>query len=472
MAPNRVIILTAAWHIFFLSSLTSAHMRMTQPVPLNGDHDENKNPLGSGNPYPCQGYISSYPFKASAKYEAGSDQTIMLEGSATHAGGSCQISLSYDNGTSFRVIESMIGGCTLDKSLDFTVPENVPTGGALLSWTWFNKMGNREMYQNCAWVSINAASTPQIRAEPHKHKRSEVDHRRSQNANNIIRLDTQGQPAYFPPVPAGPSLAVKKRHHSHQRRHGRQHRHQHRHRRHLHPRAAYPDAAPPAPAQPAITTLPLIFKANIPQSNLRTDDGCDVIFPHPGPVVKHGQSQYAWCGNPSTGFTRLASAEGDGTDSGDGDQAPAPATSTQSAATSPLPEQASITFDLSTQTGEPWPFAGTAGTGNPTFPTTSPLYPNTTTTSTTQTSSTTPTSMTSPADPTQPTTPPTVPGRQDPCTDFGSWRCDQGGYRLERCNYAPDWVYSHALAWANMGVPTGTRCVLDAMGEPSFVFDT
>lgn len=33
----------------------------------------------------------------------------------------------------------------------FTVPVDVPASSkALLSWTWFNKVGNREMYQNCA----------------------------------------------------------------------------------------------------------------------------------------------------------------------------------------------------------------------------------------------------------------------------------------------------------------------------------
>lgn len=140
MASCKLIVLTAAWRILFFSTLVSAHIRMIQPAPLNGDHDENKNPLGSGNPYPCQGYVTSYPFRSSTKYEAGSEQTLQLEGSATHGGGSCQISLSYDNGTTFRVIESIIGGCTLDRSLTFIVPEDAPTGGALLSWTWFNKM--------------------------------------------------------------------------------------------------------------------------------------------------------------------------------------------------------------------------------------------------------------------------------------------------------------------------------------------
>lgn len=139
--PSRRCTLTAAWSLLIFIPSAQAHIRMTQPRPLNGDTDGNKNPLGAGNPYPCQGYIPSHPYSVTERYTPGQPAAIHLAGSATHGGGSCQISLSYDQGESFRVVESIIGGCPLNKTLDFTIPSIAPPGQALLAWTWFNKIG-------------------------------------------------------------------------------------------------------------------------------------------------------------------------------------------------------------------------------------------------------------------------------------------------------------------------------------------
>ncbi|KFY13967.1 hypothetical protein V492_02939, partial [Pseudogymnoascus sp. VKM F-4246] len=38
------------------------------------------------------------------------------------------------------------------------VPGDTPAGPAVFAWTWFNKVGNREMYMNCASVTITAGS--------------------------------------------------------------------------------------------------------------------------------------------------------------------------------------------------------------------------------------------------------------------------------------------------------------------------
>lgn len=81
-----------------------------------------------------------------------------LSGGATHSGGSCQLSLSYDNGATFKVIKSMEGGCPLTKNYDFEIPGDAPSGDALFAWTWFNLEGNREMYMNCADVTISGGS--------------------------------------------------------------------------------------------------------------------------------------------------------------------------------------------------------------------------------------------------------------------------------------------------------------------------
>ena len=75
-----------------------------------------------------------------------------------HKGGSCQLSLSYDNGGSFKVIHSMVGGCPLTLQYDFTIPSSAPSGDALFAWSWFNLEGNREMYMNCAQVTIEGGS--------------------------------------------------------------------------------------------------------------------------------------------------------------------------------------------------------------------------------------------------------------------------------------------------------------------------
>ena len=151
-----------------LASTASAHMQMSKPYPirspLNKDSDGQKdysytNPLSSsGSDYPCKGYAND-PFESQASYEPGSSYELELEGSATHDGGSCQISLTYDKGKTFKVIESMLGDCPIAKKYNFQVPSDAPTGEALLAWTWFNKVGNREMYMNCAMVTIGGSSS-------------------------------------------------------------------------------------------------------------------------------------------------------------------------------------------------------------------------------------------------------------------------------------------------------------------------
>lgn len=69
------------------------------------------------------------------------------------------VTLSYDNGGTFKVIKCMVGGCPLTQQYDFTIHSFAPTGNALFAWTWFNEIGNREMYMNCAFVQIVGSST-------------------------------------------------------------------------------------------------------------------------------------------------------------------------------------------------------------------------------------------------------------------------------------------------------------------------
>jgi hypothetical protein len=51
-------------------------------------------------------------------------------------------------GKTWNVIFSYIGGCMAeDLTNSFVIPKAAPSGEAVFSWTWFNRLGNREMYQ-------------------------------------------------------------------------------------------------------------------------------------------------------------------------------------------------------------------------------------------------------------------------------------------------------------------------------------
>ena len=144
----------------FLTLVASCtcHMQMTWPYPFKSASNPANNyqnidysmtsPLATdGSDYPCKNYhtsLSSTPI--SDTLTPGRPYTIRLGGSASHMGGSCQISMSYDGGDSFAVIHSIIGGCPLTPSYTFDVPNDLPAASqVLLAWSWQNRAGNREM---------------------------------------------------------------------------------------------------------------------------------------------------------------------------------------------------------------------------------------------------------------------------------------------------------------------------------------
>ena len=100
----------------------------------------------------------------------------MLEGvEAAHNGGSCQVSLSFDGGATFKVIKSFIGNCVrsvggnvfdANQVYDFTIPADTRAGPVLLSWSWFNQSGNREMYQNCVSATVAGSGTSTLDGNP------------------------------------------------------------------------------------------------------------------------------------------------------------------------------------------------------------------------------------------------------------------------------------------------------------------
>ncbi|KAF4994309.1 hypothetical protein FGRMN_5894 [Fusarium graminum] len=154
-----------------LAGLAQAHMEMTSPAPFKSKYNPNAggdidysmtSPLsGSGSNFPCKGYHSLFGTAAgapTATWKAGKSYSISIAGGADHGGGSCQASLSFDRGSTWIVIQSWIGNCPTAPSSDFTftLPLDTPAGDAIFAWTWFNKIGNREMYMNCAAITVKA----------------------------------------------------------------------------------------------------------------------------------------------------------------------------------------------------------------------------------------------------------------------------------------------------------------------------
>ncbi|KAK7714295.1 hypothetical protein SLS64_004395 [Diaporthe eres] len=152
-----------------LAATASAHIVITDPAPFDGMINS---PIGADNPFPCQGKTSG---TKTTPMELGSSPNLAFMGSTVHAGGSCQISLTYDAAPSkdsaWKVITSYEGGCPargqtgnltpesatlpVPDKYNFTVPADIPAGKATLAWTWMNKSGGvREFYMNCAAVEL------------------------------------------------------------------------------------------------------------------------------------------------------------------------------------------------------------------------------------------------------------------------------------------------------------------------------
>ena len=163
-----------------LPLLTTAHVKIESPVPYgagNGAPALDTNPLlASGADFPCKQRPEVYKLVKENILPLNVPQTLSFQGQATHGGGSCQISLSRDReptkNSVWKVIHSIEGGCPsknpgnvgndpfgfgADK-FQYSVPGEVPEGKYTLAFTWFNKIGNREMYMNCAPVTVTGGS--------------------------------------------------------------------------------------------------------------------------------------------------------------------------------------------------------------------------------------------------------------------------------------------------------------------------
>ncbi|KAL8673200.1 MAG: hypothetical protein Q9168_002352 [Polycauliona sp. 1 TL-2023] len=160
-----------------LTSAVNAHIKMTTPAPYTANGDLDNSPLEiDGSNFPCKMTSGQYtPPTTKNTMAIGATQTLQLMGGATHGGGSCQISLTKDpkpsKNTKWMVIHSEEGGCPSNapgnkgevataplEGFQYKIPQGIAPGDYTFAWTWFNKLGNQEMYMNCAPVTVTGGT--------------------------------------------------------------------------------------------------------------------------------------------------------------------------------------------------------------------------------------------------------------------------------------------------------------------------
>ena len=172
MPSIRAIVSASAVLVF---SSVNAHLTLLTPAPYGSPNNSPLDP--SGADFPCKAQNNADgPINEMA---IGAPQELSFKGSAVHGGGSCQIALTKDNpatkSSKWMVIHSIEGGCpsktaTGNKGNDagstssadkyqFTIPDGIDPGTYTLAWTWFNEIGQREMYMNCANAKVTGGSS-------------------------------------------------------------------------------------------------------------------------------------------------------------------------------------------------------------------------------------------------------------------------------------------------------------------------
>ena len=155
---------TVAVAMLAMAPAVQSHMIMATPKPFGSPNNSPLDP--SGSDYPCHMTTVDTSTGPSNDWAVGSTQTLSFSGSAVHGGGSCQVSITTDKtptkDSKFKVIHSIEGGCPGvggPATFDFKVPDMLPDGDLVMAWTWFNKIGNREIYMNCANVKVTGGAS-------------------------------------------------------------------------------------------------------------------------------------------------------------------------------------------------------------------------------------------------------------------------------------------------------------------------
>jgi hypothetical protein len=161
-----------------LPFLVECHLKLNNPVPyskstLQLDPLRNVAPGSDQSDFPCQskriGGADPWIVDQENELVAGQPQTMTFDGSASHGGGSCQLSVTLDRqptaDSTFKTIASWIGGCPIDDTdggthpWNYTIPSEVPNGKATLAWSWVSKLsGQPEFYMNCAPITVSGGA--------------------------------------------------------------------------------------------------------------------------------------------------------------------------------------------------------------------------------------------------------------------------------------------------------------------------
>lgn len=140
-----MVLLMVLVAVSLLTVYARAHMEMSYPFPINSqlnpavpevlkDYSYTSPLLADGSNYPSKGYpLESSSYNTTATFAAGGAYNMSIAGTTDRGdGGSCKLSLSYDNGETFKVIESMIGGCHITTTYNFIVPSYAPSSSSAL----------------------------------------------------------------------------------------------------------------------------------------------------------------------------------------------------------------------------------------------------------------------------------------------------------------------------------------------------
>jgi hypothetical protein len=199
----------------YLFYWTSSHMFIASPRPIEGSAP--KDPLNAdGSNFPCHGV--ALPVRGGQQLTAGSSFELKLdigaggENNAVHGGGSCQLAVTYEttaekirDPNNWHVVYSIQGGCpanaagNLDKAVyceaagqsecintwDVPLPKGLRSGHAILSWTWFNVIGKREMYQNCANINIIGGTGEDMEMCAHRPQSGPMLHSQSRENSTL-----------------------------------------------------------------------------------------------------------------------------------------------------------------------------------------------------------------------------------------------------------------------------------------------
>ncbi|KAJ5365799.1 hypothetical protein N7517_008685 [Penicillium concentricum] len=148
------------------ASMVNAHMIMSSPTPFSKDTLNNSPLLEDGSDFPCK--LRDNAFEAPS-----TETTIAIGESFPSYLRRLTTDLQPSKSSEWKVIKSFEGGCPANVdgnipggpdlidpySFNFTIPDGISAGKYTLAWTWFNRIGNREMYMNCAPITVSGGSS-------------------------------------------------------------------------------------------------------------------------------------------------------------------------------------------------------------------------------------------------------------------------------------------------------------------------